>query len=106
MKTHLKKEINSDPNSNIGGNRLPQQIGTSQQTSETSLQDMTGLQLWYRRLEARDQETLAVFESISEIILIIEAKAKNITVIPTRLDEKSGLKAAIINQTIQQFSCA
>ncbi|MEA5499097.1 sensor domain-containing diguanylate cyclase [Limnoraphis robusta] len=106
MKTHLKKEINSDPNSNIGGNRPPQQIGTSQQTSETSetsLQDMTGQQLWYRRLEARDQETLAVFESISEIILIIEAKGKNITVIPTRLDEKSGLKAAIINQTIQQF---
>ncbi|MEB3282515.1 MAG: PAS domain S-box protein [Lyngbya sp.] len=73
------------------------------QTAETFVEDTIAQQLWYRRLEARDRETLAVFESISEIILVIETEAKNITVIPTRLDEKSGLTAEIINQTIQQF---
>ncbi|WP_413160159.1 PAS domain S-box protein [Capilliphycus salinus ALCB114379] len=99
MKTD--RETEPDPNLDYGINpkQSPQELTGSQAFRDP----ITREELWYRRLEARDRETLAVFESISEIILVIEAEAKNITVIPTRLDEKSGLKGEIINQTIQQF---
>ncbi len=93
--------------SNFEYNRNREQI---RKQRETCLQTFPGLvpeqiseQLWYRRLEAREVETLALFKAISEIILIIEPEVTNITVIPTGLEKKSELQAQIINKTLEQF---
>ena len=94
MKTNRKIETDPDSDFSMSGEH---------RSDETSVQDRNSRQLWYRRLEARDRETVDLFESISEIILVIAPEAENITVIPTRIDDKSGLRANIINQTIQQF---
>ncbi len=103
MKTNQKTD--TEPNSEY--NRNPEQ---TRKQRETCLQTFPGLvpeqiseQLWYRRLEAREVETLALFQAISEIILIIEPEATNITVIPTGLEKKSELQAQIINKTLEQF---
>ncbi len=99
MKTSFKTEMNPDPDSEIRRQRSPQEFTNSQ----TSTEEIISKQLWYSRLEAREVETLALFQAISEIILIIEPEARNITVIPTGSEEKSALKAQIINKTLELF---
>ncbi len=98
----MKTKIDSNSDSNINLQQIRQQSEINPQTS-TLIPDQISEQLWYRRLEAREVETLALFKAISEIILIIEPEATNITVIPTGLERNSELQAQIINKTLEQF---